>query len=613
MKKSIYKLVLVLCCSAGLLTACSLEEYDPSTETLEKAYSYPEGYKSLINSCYMNLYYIYGKIDGIGPLEMGCDLWINSTNAESTYSAYQDLNTSVGSLKTIWQSLYATVNLCNTAIALVDKVKDLTDEQKNQLVAEAYFLRGWAYFHLVEQFGGVVLTEKGSAIDAVVDNSPKRSEETAFYDLIIKDLQFSCTNLPITQNDRGRASRKAAYAMLAKACLQRTRLGDKQTYAKMALDAAQELINNPSEYNCSLYTSDDNESGFAKLWKDENNKNNSEFLFVEAIDASTNYANPEGTNRGRTRQYYLMDLKGVGSAWGTQESDTWLGRANSRSFKPTKYLMTGVFDPSENTPDTRYANTFIYKYYNASWGDKKITQSMINTYGKDPSLLDHVILNTAAVPSPNTNIRNSWKSAAINMEDDKGLSVFTPNWTIAKTEKALIPCLVADPSDMFNADGTWTEDTQMKEVYPSMSKYSGWTYCYDRQCWMGDFAIIRLGEVYLIAAEAALLYNQDKTTALSYVNDIRKRAALKGRENEMLANESDMTVEYILEERARELAGEHLRWYDLKRTGNLTKAYLARTNPDITLFDETKHFVRPIPVSFLNAIANPDEFGTNGY
>ena len=130
---------------------------------------------------------------------------------------------------------------------------------------------------------------------------------------------------------------------------------------------------------------------------------------------------------------------------------------------------------------------------------------------------------------------------------------------------------------------------------------------------MGDFAIIRLGEVYLIAAEAALLYNQDKATALSYVNDIRKRAALKGRENEMLANESDMTVEYILEERARELAGEHLRWYDLKRTGNLTKAYLARTNPDITLFDETKHFVRPIPVSFLNAIANPDEFGTNGY
>ncbi len=561
----------------------------------------------------MNLYYIYGKIDGIGPLEMGCDLWINSTNAESTYSAYRDLNTSVGSLKTIWQSLYATVNLCNTAITLADKVKDLTTEQRDQLVAEAHFLRGWAYFHLVEQFGGVVLTESGSAVDAIVNNSPKRSEETAFYDLIIRDLHFSCTHLPITQNERGRASRKAAYAMLAKACLQRTRLGDTQIYAQMALDAAQELIDNPSVYNCSLYTSDNNESGFAKLWKDENNKNNSEFLFVEAIDASTNYANIEGTNRGRTRQYYLMDLKGVGAAWGTQESDTWLGRANSRSFKPTKYLMTEVFDPRENTPDTRYANTFIYKYYNASWADVKITQSMINTYGKDPSLLNHVILNTAAVPSPNTNIRNGWKSAAINMENDKGLSVFTPNWTITQSGKAAMPCLVADPSDMFNADGTWTENTQIKEVYPSMSKYSGWTYCYDRQSWMGDFAIIRLGEVYLIAAEAALLYNQDRATALSYVNDIRKRAAVKGRENEMLAGESDMTVEYILKERARELAGEHLRWYDLKRTGSLTKTYLSRTNPDITLFDETKHFVRPIPVSFLNAIANPNEFGTNGY
>lgn len=613
MKKNIYKIALVLCCSVGLLCSCSLEEYDPSTESLDKAYSYPDGYKSLINSCYTNLYYIYGKIDGIGPLEMGCDLWINSTNAESTYSAYNDLNTSVGSLKTVWQSLYATINLCNTAIMLVDNVNGLTQEQKDQMAAEAHFLRGWSYFHLVEQFGGVVLTEKGSAVDAEVSNSPTRSDEKAFYELIIRDMKFACDYLPLTQSERGRVARKAAYAMMAKACLQRTRLGEKETYAKMALDAAEELINNSGKYGCALYTSDANESGFTKLWKDENNKTNSEFLFIEAVDASTSYANPEGSNRGRTRQYYLMDLKGVGSAWGTQESDTWLGRANSRSFKPTKYLMTEVFDPQENTPDTRYANTFTYKYYNASWGDVKISQTMIDSYGKDQSLLGHTIKNTAAVPDPNPNIKKSWKSGAINMENDEGLSVFTPNWTISKADKAMMPCLVSDPSDMFDANGKWTTNTQLKEVYPSMSKYTGWTYCYDRQSWLGDFGIIRLGEVYLIAAEAALLYNKDKATALKYVNVIRKRAAVTSRETEIVAIESDMTVDYILTERARELAGEHVRWYDLKRTGNLTNAYLARTNPDITMFDEAKHQVRPIPISFLNAIANPDEFGTNGY
>lgn len=613
MMKKIYIIAFTICCSLGLISSCSLDEFDPSSESLDKAYSYSDGYKSLINSCYMNLYYIYGKIDGIGPLEMGCDLWINSTNSESTYSAYRDLNTSVGSLKTIWQSLYATVNLCNTAIKLVNGVQDLTLEQKNQLVAEAYFLRGWAYFHLVEQFGGVVLTEESSAIDASVNNSPVRSDEKAFYELIFKDLKFACANLPLVQNERGRVARKAAYAMLSKAYLQRTRLGESKEYAKLALETAEELIENQSTYNCALYKSDINESGFAKLWKDENNKNNSEFLFVEAIDASTNYANPEGTNRGRTRQYYLMDLKGVGSAWGTQESDTWLGRANARAFKPTKYLLTEVFDPREDTPDTRFANTFIYKYYNASWGDKKITQSMIDTYKKDQSLLDHVILNTAAVPDPNPNIRSSWRSAAINMENDEGLSVFTPNWTIPASEKSLMPCLVSDPSDMFDETGKWTTDTQLKEVYPSMSKYSGWTYCYDRQCWMGDFAIIRLGEIYLVAAEAALLYNNDQNTALKYVDEIRKRAATTDRQDEMLAQKSDMTIEYILKERARELAGEHMRWYDLKRTGYLTETYLSRTNPDIVDFDENKHQVRPIPISFLNAIANPDEFGTNGY
>jgi len=616
MKKSIYKLVLMLCCSTTLFSACSLDEYDPSTESLDKAYSYREGYQSLINSCYLSLYYIYGKIDGIGPLEMGTDLWINSTNSEASYSAYSDLNTSVGSLKTIWQSFYSTINLCNTAIVLAEQqgVNGVTEEELKKLVAEAHFFRAWAYFHLVEQFGGVVLTEKSSAIDAVVENSPVRSDEKAFYELIFKDLDFAKKNLPLSQQERGRVTQKAAYAMLAKAALQRTRLGEKETYAKMALAAAEELINNQSKYGCALYRSDAEESGFAKIWKEENNKDNSEFVFIEAVDASTAYNNPEGSNRGRTRQYYLMDLKTVGAIWGTTESDTWLGRANARAFKPTKYLLTEVFDPKEDTPDTRFANTFIYKYYNASWADKKITQSMIDDYEKDQSLLNHVIVNTAG-NDVNYMGRKSWKSATINMEDDRGLSVFTPNWTISKTDKAMMPCLVSDPSDMFDVNGKWTTHTNLKEVYPSMSKYSCWGYCYDRQCWMGDFGIMRLGEVYLIAAEAALLANQNnaKATALKYVNEIRKRAAVTGRENEMLASESEMSVEYILKERARELAGEHVRWYDLKRTGNLTKAYLARTNPDIEVFEETKHQVRPIPLSFLNAIANPDEFGNNGY
>ena len=52
---------------------------------------------------------------------------------------------------------------------------------------------------------------------------------------------------------------------------------------------------------------------------------------------------------------------------------------------------------------------------------------------------------------------------------------------------------------------------------------------------------------------------------------------------------------------------------DLKRYGKLTSAYLSEKNPDIEYFDDTKHTVRPIPQTFLDAITNPDEFGSNGY
>ena len=78
-----------------------------------------------------------------------------------------------------------------------------------------------------------------------------RSDEEDFYDQIISDLQFACQHLPINQTERGRASKRRLMQCLLTA-LQRTRLGDKETYAKMALDAAEELISKQKQYGCAL-------------------------------------------------------------------------------------------------------------------------------------------------------------------------------------------------------------------------------------------------------------------------------------------------------------------------------------------------------------------------
>jgi len=124
-----------------------------------------------------------------------------------------------------------------------------------------------------------------------------------------------------------------------------------------------------------------------------------------------------------------------------------------------------------------------------------------------------------------------------------------------------------------------------------------------------DAFIIRLAEMYLIAGEAQFkLGNAAK--AADYINVIRKRAAIPGQETAMEIKPADITLDFILDERARELAGEQLRWFDLKRTGKLGER-IALHNPDASQYFQSYHNVRPIPQDQIDAVSNKGEFKQN--
>jgi hypothetical protein len=117
-----------------------------------------------------------------------------------------------------------------------------------------------------------------------------------------------------------------------------------------------------------------------------------------------------------------------------------------------------------------------------------------------------------------------------------------------------------------------------------------------------------MGEVYLIAAEAEFYLNGATGNAANYINVLRNRVSAQ------LVDASDISIQFILDERARELCGEYSRWYDLKRTGKLTKAYLTEKNPDVgKYFIDGTHGLRPIPQGQMDAISNPDGFQNPGY
>lgn len=87
-----------------------------------------------------------------------------------------------------------------------------------------------------------------------------------------------------------------------------------------------------------------------------------------------------------------------------------------------------------------------------------------------------------------------------------------------------------------------------------------------------DFPLFRLGEIYLTYAEAVLRGGQggDRATALRYVNDLRKRAY----SDKTLApiSDSDLTLNFIIDERGREFFFEGQRRTDLVRFGLFTTA-----------------------------------------
>lgn len=111
-----------------------------------------------------------------------------------------------------------------------------------------------------------------------------------------------------------------------------------------------------------------------------------------------------------------------------------------------------------------------------------------------------------------------------------------------------------------------------------------------------DFIAWRLAEIYLIAAEAfALQPASDMTRAALYLNAVRDRAY--GDNPHPVATTVD--IDMILEERAKELATEGKRWFDLVRTGTLVervRLHNLQAAPNIQDF----HALRPIPLTQID-------------
>jgi len=114
-----------------------------------------------------------------------------------------------------------------------------------------------------------------------------------------------------------------------------------------------------------------------------------------------------------------------------------------------------------------------------------------------------------------------------------------------------------------------------------------------------NIPILRLADVYLIAAEASAQQNGPSAEAYGYINTVRNRAGLPGLTTGLA---KAAFVDSVLQERSWELFGEGDRWYDLTRTNTFLQVIPKATNDVFpTRAPQPKNRYFPIPLDEINA------------
>ncbi|GAA4402105.1 RagB/SusD family nutrient uptake outer membrane protein [Nibrella viscosa] len=501
----------------------------------------PNGFESIVKGAYSSLRDYYGTEDAMTLTIFGTDTY--TMGADGSFKFVNQYTSQIdgrlGVTNNIWNNFYRAINTMNVAIDAADGIAGLDPAIKKRRIAELKFLRGHHYFILVQMFGPVSLLTKGNLVP---NKEYTRAPVKDVYAQIIADLEAAMADLGTPTSDYGRATKGAAEHLLARVYL--TKGTDKDAKAADDFAKAYTYANNViKNYTYKLLPD------FAKVFEQGGGEINDEVIFA------TQYTSDPLTNGvgNRTHLYFGMEY----DTQAGMQRDVLNGRPFKR-FMPTTYMLNTVFDPAMRSVDSRYKKTF-----------------------KDTWLSNR--------PGTFTNLFDTSKKSVTFAAGDTAIFIPGVEWTEA--QRAAKKYQVLTPS-MYRAN-----------LFPTLQKFLD-PLRPDRTYEQGsrDFLMFRLAETYLIAAEA-LIQQGKAADAVPFINAVRRRAAWPGKEKDMEITAAQATMDFIMEERERELAGEMFRWFDLKRWGNLVDR-VKKYNPDGAPNVKEFHNLRPIPQDQIDRTAD---------
>lgn len=544
-------------------------------------YETAAGIEGGVAATYTSLRWAYGG-ETLHPLqELGTDTYQEGQDgglkpALNRYEA--SLNPSFGTFYDFWSNYYTGISRANITITSIENLKSgMTDDQKNTRLGEMRFLRGLYYFYLVQTFGKIPIV---TTLDFNANTAYKRATVAEVYDLVISDLRFASEKLPLVAKDYGRANRGAAQHALALAFLTR------------GSGVAEQRGQKPTDMDSAAYYADlVIASGTYRLVPDFkrvfniDNQKNEEIIFSVQYSTTLLYNNNGGN------QIHLFYTPPYDNKPGMLR-DVENGRP-FRRVRPTDFTMYDLFDKKN---DSRFYKTFKTVWYSNNSANIPVWTATggftppANLLGKPKYLPGDTAMWVTMERLP----------AGINKD-----SVYAsrPYYYIPRDRQ------------------TNAEFIQNFKFYdnkrPAANEVNG----------TRDFFIFRFAETYLIAAEA---YGRkgDFAKAADRLNVIRKRAAYKDGEDkageywktdggniadrykstepQMALTAASFTagtfVDFMLDERARELHGECNRWWDLVRSEKFFDR-VKKYNPEAAANIKAYHKLRPIPQNHIDRLS----------
>lgn len=540
MIKNISQLVF-LTVSVFFLVNCSdnLDIDNPSAIT-DDFYNTKSGQEKLL----VDMYSKYRSVFNTGELQYyGTDLYMAITESpnERMFNGYDpSFNSTAGVVGPYWNNLYKIVQEGNILLSRASlDTEGMTMEEFNEITGQARILRALAYYYLVETFGPVPLY---TTEQNTVITEVERNSEAEVYSFMVNELSEVVDLLPWEVEEPGRLGKAAALQLLGKVYLTRAY----KTFANpLDFELAAEHLDRIIEDPDSPYSLLDS---YASVY-DENNQNNAEVIWAIQYGKDKNYiggGNPQQSLFGFNIVALEPDLfDRVQSDYSSMSRGYWINPRVHELFE-NPYV------------DSRYDATFQREFY---------------------------------VNNPNS--------------DDYGkLGIYFPRWNddSGNTNEAINYYAFKEDGDYkwYPQSTALPILTTAVDRMPIIKKFK------DTQIdWGGpgsrEDVIFRLSDTYLLSSEANLgAGNLDKT--LNRINTLRRRAAVTPSERDNM-EVSSVDIDFILDERARELMGEHDRWFDLKRTGKLidrAKEY----NIFVEKYNNigNNHLVRPIPQDEINKV-----------